>query len=249
MSYLYQKYEINFLEQNDNIPFLNLNISLEKSFSNEFNKINRIVNKKKLERKRKSSGEVGIHNEYSEDNLIRKSKNIFSHAFFEFINSKIEKLELYITINNKKNKVEKLLNLGQKITKDLSVNGNLSLFQTPIKNILFEISRKYKKYPKNYNKVAIDELCTNENENYQEIASILNLDYLDCLKYYRRDEIKDSSKIECLKCLNGLELKFDKLPKDLEEEGYDKNYEKELINTLKKIDDIYKQKKSRKKRK
>ena len=92
MSYLYQENEINFLEQNDNIPFLNLNISLEKSFSNEFNKINRIVNKKKLGRKRKSSGEVGIHNEYSEDNLIRKSKNIFSHAFFEFINSKIEKL-------------------------------------------------------------------------------------------------------------------------------------------------------------
>ena len=36
-----------------------------------------IVDKIKLGRKKKGSGEEGKHNEYSEDNLIRKSKKVF----------------------------------------------------------------------------------------------------------------------------------------------------------------------------
>ena len=207
------------------------------------------VMKTNLGRKKKSSGEVGLHNEYTEDNLIRKSKKEFSKAVLEFINSKIEDLdtELHITIDNKEKKVKKLLNLGQKITKDLSVKGNISLFKSPIKNILFQISEKYKNhnYPKNYNMVVIDELCT--NEKYLEIRNILNLNYLDCLKYYRRD--KDALANNKLKCLSGLEKKFDRLPEILKNEGRDKSYEKALINTIKNIDSIYNDKKARKKRK
>ena len=207
------------------------------------------VMKKCLGRKKKNSGEVGLHNEYSQDNLIRKAKSEFSKAVLEFINSKIENLDtkLHITIDNKEDEVKKLLNLGQKITKDLSVKGNISLFKTPIKNILFQISGKYKNhnYPKNYNIVAIDELC--RNEKCLEIRDILNLDYLDCLKYYRRE--KDALKDNKLKCLSGLENKFDQLPKYLQNEGRDKSYEKALINTIKKIDTIYMDKKARKKRK
>ena len=210
---------------------------------------NKTVKKKNLGRKTKSSGEVGLHNEYSQDNLIRKSKKVFSDAILEFINSKIKDLntELLITIDNKEYEVEKLLNLGQKITKDTSVRGNKALFKSPIKNILFEISGKYKtyNYPKSYNMAVIDELCT--NEKYLEIRNILNLDYLNCLKYYRRDE--DALGNDNLECLKGLEKIFDRLPKDLKEEGKDKSYEKALINTIKDMDNIFNDKKARKKRK
>ena len=210
---------------------------------------NKTVNKKNLGRKTKSSGEVGLHNEYSQDNLIRKSKNVFSDAILEFINSKIKDkdTELHITIDNKEYEVEKLLNLGQKITKDTSVRGNKALLKTPIKNILFQISGKYKtyNYPKSYNMAVIDELCT--NEKYLEIRNILNLDYLNCLKYYRRDE--DALGNDNLECLKGLEKIFDRLPKDLEKEGKDKSYEKALINTIKDIDNTFNDKKARKKRK
>ena len=210
---------------------------------------NKTVNKKNLGRKTKSSGEVGLHNEYSQDNLIRKSKKVFSDAILEFINSKIKDLntQLIITIDNKEYEVEKLLNLGQKITKDTSVRGNKALLKTPIKNILFQISGKYKtyNYPKSYNMAVIDELCT--NEKYLEIRNILNLDYLNCLKYYRRDE--DALKDDNLECLKGLEKIFDRLPKDLKKEGKDKSYEKALINTIKDIDNTFNDKKARKKRK
>ena len=210
---------------------------------------NKTVKKQNLGRKTKSSGEVGLHNEYSQDNLIRKSKKVFSDAILEFINSKIKDLDtqLLITIDNKEYEVEKLLNLGQKITKDTSVQRNKALFKSPIKNILFEISGKYKtyNYPKSYNMAVIDELCT--NEKYLEIRNILNLDYLNCLKYYRRDE--DALRDDNLECLKGLEKILDRLPKDLEKEGKDKSYEQALINTMKDMDNIFNVKKARKKRK
>ena len=148
-----------------------------------------IVDKIKLGRKKKGSGEEGKHNEYSEDNLIRKSKKVFRDAILKFINTKIEKLEfnLSITINNIKYEVKKLLNLGQTLTKESSVEENEALFQAPVKEILYEISGKYKK-PSNYNRIAIEEICKNPNEKCQEIAEILNLNYIDCLKYYRKDD-------------------------------------------------------------
>ena len=204
------------------------------------------VEKKKLGRKRKGSCDVGIHTEYSEDNLIRRAKKEFKDAVLELINSKIEKLEfkLYITNNNKKEQVKKLLNIDQKITKNASVEDNKSLFQSPIKNIFYGISKKYKKKSKNYNKAVIDELCT--NEKCQEIGNILNLNYLDCLKFYRKDIVDTDGK---LKCLTGLEEKFEQLPKNLKEEGRDKSYEEALIKKIKNIEKIYNDKTSRKKRK
>jgi hypothetical protein len=205
------------------------------------------VEKKKLGRKTKNSREKGDHNEYSEDNLIRRSKRIFCTDFLEYINSKIEELEieLSITIDNKEYNVKKLLNLGEKITKDTSVDGNKALLKSPIKIILYEISKKYTQKPKNYNIVAIEELS--KNEKCKEIRNILNLNYLDCLKYYRRDD--DALEDDYLKCLNDLEKKFDQLPQDLKKKGYDKSYEEAIIDVIKDFENIYYNKKARKKRK
>ena len=150
-----------------------------------------------------------------------------------------------MTIDNKEYKVKRLLNLGQTITRESSVEENLFLFKSPIKNILYEISGKYKNYPKNYNIAVIEELCT--NGNCQEISKILNLDYLDCLKYYRRDEKALTD--DYLGVLNGLELKFDELPQKLQEEGHDKEYEEALIYVIKNIERIYKDKIPRERRK
>jgi hypothetical protein len=48
-------------------------------------------NKKKLlGRKKKNSGEKGVHNKFSEDNIIRKIKPIINNSLREFINIKIK---------------------------------------------------------------------------------------------------------------------------------------------------------------
>lgn len=230
-------------------------ISTENEFHTKHNSIfinitsQKNTEKGKLGRKKKDSGEIGIHNIFSQDNLFRKSKKFFHDALLELINSKIndynsKKTKLFITINNKEYKVEKLLNLSEKITKDLSVETNKALFKKQIKNIFLEISKKYQNYPKNYNMAVIDELCT--NIEFKEIADILNLDYLDGLRYYRRDE--DALNDDKLECLKGLELIFDKIPKKLEK-NYNKNYEESLIYTIKNLEIINDNKKPRKKRK
>ena len=210
-----------------------------------------IVDKKKLGRKKKGSGEVGDHNEYCEDNLIRKSKKVFRDAILKFINTKIEKLEFHlsITIDNIKYKVKKLLNLAQTQTKESSVEENKALFQSPVKEILYEISGKYKK-PANYNRIVIEEICKNPNEKCQKIAEILNLDYLDCFKYYRKD--KDPLNEKNLDCLKGMQKQFDDLHNILKKERkekYEESYEKALIYVIKNIDKIYDGKTSRERRK
>ena len=205
------------------------------------------LNKPVLGRKRKGSGKKGKHDKYTEDNRIRKSKKVFRDAIFELINSKIENLgfNLDITIDNKEyNKVEGLLNLGQELTKESSVEDNLALFYGPIKSILYEISKKYKNYPKNYNEAVIEAICKNKNKKCKEIAHILNLEYLYCLKYYRRD--KDAPKDDYL---NGLQTKFDNLPKILKDEGHEKEYEELLVEVIKKIEKIYEDKIPRERRK
>lgn len=204
---------------------------------------------KNLGRKRKDSGQVGKHDEYAEDNMIRKSKKLFRDAIFKLINTKIEnlKFELVITIDKKKYNVKRLrlLNLGQTLIKESSVEENIALFLSPVKILFYEISGKYKDYPKNYNIAAIEELC--RNPNCQEIADILNLDFLDCLKYYRRDE--DALDKNDLKILNNLELEFDDLPNKLKNHGYDEAYEEKLIYVIKNLESIYCNKNSRERRK
>ena len=173
----------------------------------------------------------------NESNLIKKSKKVFRDGYFYFVNSKIENLgfDLVITIDNKEYKVKKLLNLGQTIINSSSVEENLALFNTKAKNMLNEISGKYRNIPINYNIAVIEELCI--NPNYKEISDILNLDYLECLKYYRRDE--DVLMDDHFNCLKGLELEFDRLPNILEKEGKDENYKQSLIYVIKNMEKIF----------
>ena len=216
----------------------------ELSYINISNHIQNIKEpKKKLGRKKKNSGEVGKHTKYCEDNLLRKAKYVFIRDIIDFINLKIKHLfNLYIFINNKKYKIKKLLYLGPTITNDLTVEGNLELFETQIKDILYEISGKYKHYPKEFNKIAIEELC--KNSHCKKIRDILNLKYLDCLKYYRQDG--DIIKIKKFSCLKGLEKKFTILSKKLKKQGHDKYYEEVLIYVINNFEKIYYEKNPKK---
>lgn len=246
------KTELNLYSSNTNMNINNMQLSfqereqninnrpsflLEKeiSYINITNKSqNNMKIKKKLGRKKKNSGEKGKHTKYCEDNLVRKAKYLFIRDFIDFINLKIKSISnLYIFIKNKKYKVKKLLYLGPTITNDLTVNNNLSLFEKPIKDTLYEISGKYKYYPKDYNRVAIKELC--KNVHCKKIRNILNMNYLDCLKYYRKDAIKKKS----FSCLKGLEKKFEGLPLKLEKQGHNKYYEEVLIYIINNFENIY----------
>ena len=95
-----------------------------------------------------------------------------------------------------------------------------------------------------------------KNDAYKEIQTILDLNYLDCLKHYRKDENAN------LDCLNGLEKKFENIntkmktqfynvrkrhykkykdyaPKDL---VYDEEHVDNIIKTMQKLEKIYEKK-------
>ena len=168
---------------------------------------------KLLGRKRKNSELKGKHTKYNLDNRVRKVKVLFKNALLEFLNSKMENIQLIVDINGKAFIADKLLNIRPKLIKDITINGNKILIDTPIKNILSEdISGLYKKYPLDYNKIVIEKIF--ENENNKILIDILNMKFKECLKYYRKDqEIINDDKYACLK---GLEEKYENLPRLLQ---------------------------------
>ena len=209
--------------------------------------INNVEKNKLLGRKRKDSDIKGKHTKYNLDNRVRKVKVLFKDALLEFINTKIENLNLIVEIDKKLYIVKELLNIRPKLIEDINITSNMTLFDTPIKDILSDdISGVYRKYPKNYNKIVINKLF--ENPNNQILKDILNKTFLECLKYYRKDqEIINDAKFACLK---GLEEKFEKLPEKLKKgvNGYDKDYEEGIFSLIENFETIYSEKTPRTKK-
>ena len=210
-----------------------------------------LINPKQLlGRKKKNSGEIGKHNKYAENNMTRKMKVIIKNDLLDFINSKIKK-ELNLTniiINGDKylNNEIKLLNIKQKQMIDITVDGNITFLNTKIRDILSEqISNNNQlKYPSDFNAILINTIY--QIENGESITSILDMTFLECLKYYRKDEdIINDAKYSCLK---GLEKGFENLKERLMNNNEEEDYVDKLIELIQKFEVIYSTKKSRAKR-
>ena len=86
-------------------------------------------------------------------------------------------IKLSIKINGKLYIVKELLNIRPKIIVDINIKSNMILFGTQIKDILSDdISGAYRYYPKNYNKIVINQIL--KNPNNQILINILNMTYL-----------------------------------------------------------------------
>ena len=200
-----------------------------------------------LGRKKKNSGEIGLHNKYSENNRVRKFKVIMKDALLDLINSKIkENIKLTVLIDEKEFVVDGLLNIRQNQIISTNVMDNRQLLDKTIREIFSdEIAQNFRKYPKNYNRLVIDKIYEIENE--EKIIPILDMKYIDCIKYFRKEQnYMDDERFFCLK---GLERKFENLSVDLIKEGNDEKYIKMLFNLIYNFENIFLAKKSRKSRK
>ena len=195
-----------------------------------------------LGRKTKNSGDVGIHNKYSQDNMIRKIKVLIKDALLDHINSIIKNvINLTVTINNKEYKVDKLLNIRQNQIKDINVVQNRILLNKQLRYIFSdEIAGRYSNYPKNYNKIIIDKFY---EIGIQKITCILDLTLLECIKYFRKE--KNIINDERYDCLKGLEKKFENLTKELKKQNYEEHYIINLIKLIKNFEEVYNKKNPR----
>ena len=199
-----------------------------------------------LGRKKKNSGEIGLHDKYSENNRVRKFKVIIKDALLDLINSKIkENINLTILIGQKEFTVDGLLNIRQDQIISTNVMDNRQLLDKTIRELFSdEIAHNFRKYPKNYNKLVIDKIY--EIDNDEKITPILDMKFSDCIKYFRKEQnYMDDERYFCLK---GLEKKFENLTIDLTNEGNDEKYIEMLFDLIYNFENIFFAKKSRKRR-
>ena len=232
----------NIDSENDDISERNSNVHIEIDNSQMNSNSN---HQKFLGRKRKGSESTGDHNEYSEDNMLRKFKIYNIETFRTKINSELKKTPVFIENNGEKYEAKKLLKINQEFAKDITVNEARNFLNNKIKTIFsVDISDLYKNYPKNYNKLVIEKLY---EENKTNVTCILEKSGLECIKYFRKD--KDAFSNEENSCLSGIEKRYESLPKDLRKKGFKDDYIKKFFEIIKDFENIIEKKSPRKPRK
>ena len=189
---------------------------------------------------RKKAGDKSIrsHTKFSDDNTRRKIKSTVVNDLSEFINVKIE--DLYGKDVGEGMVRKRLMKLGQKQISNASVEFNQKFLYKKLKNIFSEkVTSRITNYSPERNKEVIEELINDQNEkrsNY--FKGLFNLTFLECLKYYRGDDIY-------IEYLQG----FKKFSQDefIQNEG--KDYAQHFMAYLKNYEIILQKKKPRKQKK
>ena len=189
---------------------------------------------------RKKTGDKSIrsHTKFSDDNTRRKIKSTVVNDLSEFINIKIE--DLYGKDVGEGMVRKRLMKLGQKQISNASVEFNQKFLYKKLKNIFSEkVTSRITNYSPERNKEVIEELINDQNEkrsNY--FKGLFNLTFLECLKYYRGDDIY-------IEYLQG----FKKFSQDefIQNEG--KDYTQHFMAYLKNYEIILQKKKPRKQKK
>ena len=195
----------------------------------------------KLERKGKGDNKKGKHNRFSDDILRRKCKHIILKFLFIFINETIKT----VYNNNIGNGyfIKQLLTLNKKQKSNASIKYNQEFLYKSLRDIFSDdISSKYSNYNLKHNKLLIEELISEKNEEKRKyFQNLFSLNFLQCLKHFRGQE--------SIKELEGMKL-FNEIKNELNTEDDDnENYKKTLENYINKYEDIIIRKKPRKSRK
>ena len=212
-----------------NNPFFHKNIEL-------IDNIDNVQEKEKLKagRKKKNSFEVGNHNKYTSDNIIRKCKAVIINILFNFINKTIKNIYKKSFENSWKQK--KLMKMNQVQIIKSSVKYNQSFLNKKLKEIFSEnLSLRCSKYKIDHNKNLINELLSEKDEIKRLFFNdLFNLTFLDCIDHFR-----GSKNIYCLEGLPNYNEICEQLNGD---EDYKESFKCYIDN----FENIIKNKKSRK---
>ena len=129
----------------------------------------------------KKSERKNVHNKFSNDNIKRRIKASFNKYIIKLLNKLVK--EKY-----KKARI-KFLKMNIKITKDISIEYNRHLLNKYIKEIIVNMSNKYKNQKNN--KICI-KFIENKKDN-EEIINILNMTYEQLYTNYFLKSTKNNS--------------------------------------------------------
>ena len=192
--------------------------------------------KEMLGRKKKNSGLIGKHDKYAENNMTVKFKVYFINTLLDQINSEIKKINLSIKIEDQTYKIEGLLDISQKKVKNITVEEIRKFLKSNLKEVFsFDISDKYKNYPKNYNNLVIEKFY---KEKISNVTCILDKNVSECLKFFRKDDEKILNNKE-YSCLKGIEEKYENLSNYLKNKGHEDKYINDFKNLINDLENIY----------
>ena len=141
-----------------------------------------------------------VHNKFSNDNIKRRIKASYNKYIIKLLNNIVKKKYKKTTI--------KFLKMNIRITKDIAIKYNQNLLNKPLREIIVNVSNKYKN--KDNNKICI-KFIENQKGN-AELINILNMTYKDFyINYFLKSTKNDSleysfeSLKEKLLILNGKE--------------------------------------------
>ena len=183
-------------------------------------------NKKGLGRKRKNSKDKGIHNKYSEDNILRKIKSTLLSYLYNFINFSIYTIyEGNIKKGLFKRELKKI-NQSQVV----DTRTNKEFLHKTLKEIFSEnISTKYSYYSNDYNRNLIEELLNESDyEKRMKFKNLFSLTFLDCLMHFRGNKIFDE--LKGLESFNKYKKKFEDDEEYLDLFDYYISHFEEIIN-------------------
>ena len=183
------------------------------------------------------------HDKFSDDVIRRKCKNLVIKNLFEFLNNKIKNMykgKLGHSIFKKE-----LKRINQNQISNTNVDFNKNFLTKTIGDIFSDdITSKYTNFPQNHNKILINKLM-NENDENKKIyfQKLFNLSFIQCLKHF--SGVEHNILLKGLKCFK--DLKNDIINKYEEEEGneYFRILEYYLVN----FEEIINNKKTRNSRK
>ena len=136
-----------------------------------------------------------VHNKYSHDNIKRRIKALFNTYIIRLLNNLIKQ--------KYKNSRHKFLKMNIRVTKDLGIEYNRNLINTPLKQIIANVSNKYKN--KENNNIKCIKFIEGQKDN-EEIINILNMTYeqlyINYLKTTKNDSQENSFEAHKEKMLN-----------------------------------------------
>ena len=227
------------------------NLKLNHNNTKDKNNLNGNKESKKRGRKRKRSDinesdkkeknkNSNTHDRYSDDNMRKKCKNIILKFALEFLNKKIKEQYDGNIGKGKFRKELKILNQDEKVNS--TVNIEKSFLTKTLKDIFSEnISARLSNFPKNHNKILIESLIEEKDEEKKQyFIKLFNITFLDCLKYFRGEET-GIGELEGFKTISSIKETL------IEEQG--EEYFDLFMYYMKNFKDIIESKKARKKKK
>ena len=194
----------------------------------------------KHDKNENEESEQKIHSKFSNDNLTKKCKNIVLKSALESINKKIkEKYKNNIGFGEFKKELQ-ILNQKNKV-KSTAKDDKLFLHKT-LKEIFSDnISSRLYNYSENHNKVIIESLINDEDEEKRiYFNNLFNITFLEYLNYFMSSEtcnLNNNSILYGFKDFSSI--------KDSLIQNNDEDYVNALIEYLKNFEEIINKKRSR----